>query len=60
MFCLLHVGQSYTVSIALPGSILNNVQSFQLKTYLAGQVSVPPHSKEFSSYSKYPLIIFVM
>ncbi|XP_019853232.1 PREDICTED: putative methyltransferase C9orf114 homolog [Amphimedon queenslandica] len=32
-------GQSYTVSIALPGSILNNVQSFQLKTYLAGQIA---------------------
>ncbi|GAB1604745.1 putative methyltransferase C9orf114 homolog [Argonauta hians] len=32
-------GRTYTVSIALPGSILDNAQSFLLKTYLAGQVA---------------------
>lgn len=31
-------GQLYTVSIALPGSILDNAQSPELRTYLAGQV----------------------
>lgn len=29
---------SFTVTIALPGSILDNAQSPELKTYLAGQV----------------------
>ena len=32
-------GRSYTVSIALPGSIVSNAQTLELKTYLAGQVS---------------------
>jgi hypothetical protein len=31
-------GRDYTVSIALPGSILSNAQSLELRTYLAGQV----------------------
>lgn len=31
-------GRSYTVSVALPGSILDNAQSPELRTYLAGQV----------------------
>ncbi len=31
-------GRSYTVSVALPGSILDNAQSPELKAYLAGQV----------------------
>lgn len=31
-------GRLYTVSIALPGSILDNAQSPELRTYLAGQV----------------------
>lgn len=31
-------GRPYTVSIALPGSILDNAQSPELRTYLAGQV----------------------
>lgn len=31
-------GRLYTVSIALPGSILDNAQSPVLRTYLAGQV----------------------
>ena len=32
-------GRKYTVSIALPGSIIDNAQTQELKTYLAGQVS---------------------
>ena len=28
----------YTISIALPGSIIDNAQNLELKTYLAGQV----------------------
>ncbi|XP_028394946.1 putative methyltransferase C9orf114 homolog [Dendronephthya gigantea] len=32
-------GRDYTVSIALPGSILSNAQSLELRTYLAGQIA---------------------
>ena len=32
-------GRPYTVSIALPGSILDNAQSPELRTYLAGQIA---------------------
>lgn len=32
-------GRNYTVSIALPGSILDNAQSPELRTYLAGQIA---------------------
>lgn len=32
-------GRSYTVSIALPGSIVSNAQTLELKTYLAGQIA---------------------
>ncbi|KAL5019802.1 hypothetical protein ScPMuIL_002694 [Solemya velum] len=32
-------GRDYTVSIALPGSILDNAQSPELRTYLAGQIA---------------------
>ncbi|XP_074871752.1 28S rRNA (uridine-N(3))-methyltransferase isoform X2 [Carettochelys insculpta] len=32
-------GRHYTVSVALPGSILNNAQSPELRTYLAGQIA---------------------
>ncbi|KAG1663897.1 putative methyltransferase C9orf114 [Nymphon striatum] len=32
-------GRKYTVSIALPGSILDNAQSPDLRTYLAGQIA---------------------
>jgi hypothetical protein len=31
-------GRSYTLSIALPASILRNAQSNELRTYLAGQI----------------------
>jgi hypothetical protein len=31
-------GRSYTLSIALPASILRNAQSKELRTYLAGQI----------------------
>ncbi|KAL4216558.1 putative methyltransferase C9orf114 [Mactra antiquata] len=33
------LGRCYTVSIALPGSILDNAQSPELRTYLAGQIA---------------------
>ncbi|XP_006024397.1 putative methyltransferase C9orf114 homolog isoform X1 [Alligator sinensis] len=32
-------GRHYTISVALPGSILNNAQSPALRTYLAGQIA---------------------
>jgi len=32
-------GRTYTVSIAVPGSIISNAQSSELKAYLAGQVA---------------------
>ncbi|XP_017263396.1 putative methyltransferase C9orf114 homolog [Kryptolebias marmoratus] len=32
-------GRSYTVSVALPGSVLDNAQSPELRTYLAGQIA---------------------
>ncbi|XP_068104611.1 putative methyltransferase C9orf114 homolog [Hyperolius riggenbachi] len=32
-------GRDYTVSVALPGSILDNAQSPELRTYLAGQIA---------------------
>ncbi|XP_076800475.1 28S rRNA (uridine-N(3))-methyltransferase-like [Clavelina lepadiformis] len=31
-------GRDYTVSVAIPGSILDNAQSPELRTYLAGQI----------------------
>lgn len=33
------LGRQYTVSIALPGSILDNAQTPELRTYLAGQIA---------------------
>ena len=32
-------GRQYTVSVALPGSILDNAQTSELRTYLAGQIA---------------------
>nr|XP_020475151.1 putative methyltransferase C9orf114 homolog isoform X1 [Monopterus albus] len=32
-------GRAYTVSVALPGSVLDNAQSAELRTYLAGQIA---------------------
>ncbi|KAM8827800.1 putative methyltransferase C9orf114 homolog [Spinachia spinachia] len=32
-------GRPYTVSVALPGSVLDNAQSPELRTYLAGQIA---------------------
>ncbi|XP_031433269.1 putative methyltransferase C9orf114 homolog isoform X1 [Clupea harengus] len=32
-------GRSYTLSVALPGSVLDNAQSPELRTYLAGQIA---------------------
>lgn len=37
-FIFYSVSNNYTVSVALPGSILENAQSPELRTYLAGQV----------------------
>ena len=34
-----HNGRKWTVSVALPGSIVANAQTAELKTYLAGQVA---------------------
>uniref|UniRef100_A0A8C4Q2A5 28S rRNA (uridine-N(3))-methyltransferase n=1 Tax=Eptatretus burgeri TaxID=7764 RepID=A0A8C4Q2A5_EPTBU len=31
--------EGYTISVALPGSILENAQSLELRTYLAGQIA---------------------
>ena len=36
---ILAAGRAYTVSVALPGSIIENAQSAELRTYLAGQVA---------------------
>lgn len=36
---LCHLGRPYTVSVALPGSVLDNAQSTELRTYLAGQIA---------------------
>ncbi|XP_062268703.1 putative methyltransferase C9orf114 homolog [Platichthys flesus] len=33
------LGRPYTVSVALPGSVLDNAQSTELRTYLAGQIA---------------------
>ena len=38
MYTVPPAGRHYTVSIALPGSIIDNAQTHELKTYLAGQV----------------------
>lgn len=32
-------GRAYTLSVALPGSIIGNAQTAELRTYLAGQVA---------------------
>ncbi|XP_061763384.1 kynurenine--oxoglutarate transaminase 1-like [Nerophis ophidion] len=32
-------GRPYTVTVALPGSVLDNAQSAELRTYLAGQIA---------------------
>ncbi|XP_068191788.1 putative methyltransferase C9orf114 homolog isoform X3 [Antennarius striatus] len=32
-------GRGYTVSVALPGSVLDNAQSLELRSYLAGQIA---------------------
>ena len=33
------IGRAYTVSVALPGSIIHNAQTAELRTYLAGQIA---------------------
>uniref|UniRef100_A0A8C9ZGV4 28S rRNA (uridine-N(3))-methyltransferase n=1 Tax=Sander lucioperca TaxID=283035 RepID=A0A8C9ZGV4_SANLU len=35
----LEQSRAYTVSVALPGSVLDNAQSTELRTYLAGQIA---------------------
>lgn len=34
-----HIGRKFTVSVALPGSIVDNAQSAELRTYLCGQIA---------------------
>lgn len=34
-----HTGRAFTVTIALPGSIISNAQSRELRTYVAGQIA---------------------
>ncbi|CAB4477320.1 DUF171-domain-containing protein [Rhizophagus irregularis] len=43
----------YTVSIALPGSIIDNAQSIELKTYLAGQLA-----RSFAIFNVDEIVIF--
>lgn len=38
-YCSSLSGRSYTLSVALPGSVLDNAQSPELRTYLAGQIA---------------------
>lgn len=33
------MGRHFTLSVAIPGSIIGNVQSKELKTYVTGQVN---------------------
>lgn len=39
LYFVVILGRSYTVSVALPGSVLDNAQSPELRTYLAGQIA---------------------
>lgn len=39
MIWMSHTGRPYTVSVAVPGSVLDNAQSPELRTYLAGQIA---------------------
>lgn len=39
MYMMRVSGRAYTVSVALPGSVLDNAQSPELRTYLAGQIA---------------------
>lgn len=55
-------GRQYTVSVALPGSIVNNAQTWELKTALVGQVnfqSIPSACRftrhHFDTWRKYRL-----
>ncbi|CAG8521640.1 1951_t:CDS:10 [Acaulospora morrowiae] len=47
------VGKLYSVSVALPGSIIENAQSTELKTYLAGQLA-----RAFAIYNVDEVVIF--
>ncbi|RHZ64617.1 hypothetical protein Glove_321g37 [Diversispora epigaea] len=47
------LGRIYSVSVALPGSIIENAQSAELKTYLAGQLA-----RAFSIYKVDEIVIF--
>ncbi|KAG9302914.1 hypothetical protein G9A89_022331 [Geosiphon pyriformis] len=46
-------GRKYTVSVALPGSIIDNAQSNELKTYLAGQLA-----RSFAIFNVDEVVIF--
>lgn len=50
--------QKYTVSVALPGSILDNTQSTEMRTYLVGQVAramVIYNANEIVVFDEHPL-----
>ena len=47
------VGRSWTLSVAIPGSILDNAQSIQLRSYLAGQIG-----RALAVYNVDEIIIF--
>ncbi|CAG8691829.1 25476_t:CDS:2, partial [Dentiscutata erythropus] len=46
-------GRQYTVSVALPGSIIENAQSAELKTYLAGQLA-----RAFAIFNVDEIVVF--
>ena len=46
-------GRQWTLSVALPGSILDNAQSIQLRSYLAGQIA-----RALTIYNVDEIIIF--
>lgn len=39
LLCESQTGRAHTISVALPGSVLDNAQSPELRTYLAGQIA---------------------
>jgi hypothetical protein len=49
-------GRQYTVSVALPGSIVNNAQTWELKTALVGQVRAI--LTQYTSLDKYRDFLF--
>jgi len=46
-------GREFTISIAIPGSIIGKVQSRELKTYVAGQVNFHIFIVKLIQYAKF-------